>query len=226
MNLNKRFSFSILQAFLILTIVALAVSHVAMFRRLQQAREQVRQAEAEIDIVRKEYGYLRGEDPGKIHIVRIQAGERQREVRVRMRIPPGQKLMLNIADTRFSPQGEPVSWKPTQSMSMNNWSQGADVILRWTWEHDDQNVRRFRAWTDSQTLFDYRLEEWEETDFPYSVGGSLGEGEQSFSPDGTIRFTAFWNDETRRGFIFWMEPTQRWAERREAEAHNANAIAE
>jgi hypothetical protein len=217
----QRFSFSLLTIFLLVAIAALSASHVALMRRMREvraaaaaevaaARAQVDAANAELELVRKEYGYLKIEDPKRIYITRIEgeAGHRP----YRMHIPAGTHLMLHITDTNFSPRGEPESWKPTKTKSMNSWTDGADVILKWTLPPEDDGTRRLKVVTDSEDLFDYRLEGWEEPEpgNPTSGYDVATDAQSSFSPGETICLMKFWNDVNKRGVMLWMEPFAQW----------------
>jgi hypothetical protein len=124
--------------------------------------------------------------------------------------------MLHITDTNFSPRGEPENRKPTKTMSMNSWLDGDDVILNFFIQRDDDGTPRLKVYTNTENLFDYRLEGWDQPqpDSPNSGSELTIDGQRSFSPDETIQFKKFWNEETKRGVMLWMEPHAQWLARR------------
>jgi hypothetical protein len=211
----QRISFSLVTIFLLVTIAALSVSHVAMMRRMREvqsvARAEVATANAELELVRKEFGYIKVEDPKRIYITRIESNAAGGN-HYRMHIPAGTQLMLHITDTNFSPRGEPESRKPTKTLSMNSWQDGDDVILTFFIQLDDDGTPRLKVFTDTEPLFDYRLDGWEQPqpDFPNSGSDLTTDEQKSFPPHETIHFMKFWNDVTKRGVMLWMEPLAQW----------------
>ena len=65
----KRWRFSLATILLLLTIAALVVSHVRMSRQLAVRDAQVQVAQAEVEMLWKEVGYLDVTDKTKLHIV-------------------------------------------------------------------------------------------------------------------------------------------------------------
>jgi hypothetical protein len=214
MTAPRRFSFSLLTIFVVTVIAALSISQVVLMRRMEQARQDVANAQAEVAEVRTQFGYILMTDPHLVHIARIESGE-DPAIRYRMIIPRGCHYMLHITDMLdFPASGFPVDPQPTETMSMNSWRDGADVILHWNMPSDPDGTPRLVVATDSDELFSYRIEEWKKTGFP-NTGWKLETNEkQTFKPDETIRFMTHSNDETRRGVMLWMEPVEQWYKRR------------
>lgn len=195
---RRKTQFSLSTICLLMVIAASVMSNVVMVRKLQEAR-------TEIESVRREFGYIRiGEETGLIHISRIEKSE-GRGKNYRMYIPPGHRFLLHIADTEITDDGCPENPKPTKTLSMNPWRDGAEVVLAWGVARDDDGTPRFWATTDSEQLFNYRLENWKDSRLPNS-GMDLRTGPQkSFRPDEKTLFMWFANTTTKRGIMFWME---------------------
>ena len=114
---------------------------------------------------------------------------------------------MHVADSNeFPAVGYPANPKPTQSLSMNSWRNGADVVLSWTVTSDSDGTPRLKVATDAEELFDYRIEGWKKVAFPNSGSKLTTDKKQSFSADEVIHFMSFSNDETKRGVMLWMEP--------------------
>jgi hypothetical protein len=194
----RRFSFSLLTLFLLTVIVALSVSHFVMMRQLRDAR-------LEIESVRREFGYLQIHDPQRIYIAQIEGGE-SIGYRYRMHIPPGHRYLLHIADTEIPDTGYPDHPRPTRTISMNSWRNGADVILNCGIFIDDDGTPRLKVTTDSEELFDYRLENWNKMPGPNEGSHLQTDPQKSFLPDETIQFMWWGNSFAKRGIMLWMEP--------------------
>jgi hypothetical protein len=118
----KRFSFSLLTIFLLTAIAALSVSHFVMLREVRKTRAQMEavreEARAELELVRKEFGHIQVDDPNRIQISRIEGREAKGGVHYRMRIPPGHRYFLHLADVSgdaYSDLGQPKNLKPIRS---------------------------------------------------------------------------------------------------------------
>lgn len=184
-----------------------------MLREVRKTRAQMEavreEARAELELVRKEFGHIQVDDPNRIQISRIEGREAKGGVHYRMRIPPGHRYFLHLADVSgdaYSDLGQPKNLKPTETLSMNSWRDGADLILSWRTEMEDDGKRRIEVFTDSEPLFSYRIENWKETSFPNSGYHLTTDEQKSFAPDETIFFMSWGNDETKRGIALWMEP--------------------
>ena len=214
MTVPRRFSFSLLTIFLVTVIAALSVSQLVLMRRIEQARQEVAKAQTELAEVRKQFGYIKVTDPNLTYISRIESGE-DHAIRYRLIIPRGCHYMLHITDmSDFPASGFPEDPKPTTTISMNSWRNGADVILHWNMPPDSDGTARLVVATDSEELFDYRIEGWVKTAYPNSGWKLETYQKQTFKPDETIRFMTHSNDQNKRGVMLWMEPAEQWYKRR------------
>jgi hypothetical protein len=190
---------------LLVVIVAQIVSQAVMMRQLADAR-------AEIDEVRRKYGYIRVENDQQVFVARIVENENNVDA-YRIHIPSGHHYLLHLTDAVFPTEGYLVDPQPTTTLSMNSWKEGADVVLSYA-IYQENGTRRVRVWTETEELFDYRLENWVETAGPTEGSHLQTHPQEAFSPDETIRFMWCRNPETQRGVMLWMEPVAAWQARR------------
>jgi hypothetical protein len=187
-------------------IVALAVSHWVQMRKVRQAQAQLKAALSEVASVRKQFGHLEIGDPKLIYVGWIES----RSNSLRVQIPPGHRFLMHVTEMGFPLAGWPENPEPTTSMSMNSWSEGADVFLQWRFLREGKN-RRFIVKTDSEQLFDYTMENWAEGPLPNSSARIVHsrEPQKSFQPHETIPLMLFKNESTGRGVMLWMEPLRK-----------------
>ncbi len=195
-NPSPMFRFTIRDVLWLTVVVALGVSQVVMVRQLREAR-------SEVALARKQFGYLHIDDPDRIYVSRI--GGDFFPGRYRLHIPPGHRFLLHLADTEIPDTGYPENPKPTKTLSMNSWREGADIVLTWTVYKDNKAVRVEVA-TDTERLFDYVLADWQPASGPEEANHLQTDPQKSFSPNETIRFMWFRNPTTKRGVMLWLEP--------------------
>jgi len=191
------FRFTIRDVLWLMVVVALVVSQIVMMRKLSEAH-------AEVETVRKQFGFIRPEDPNRIYIARI-GGDIGTPDQYRMHIPPGHRFLLHIADTEIPDTGYPENPKPTKTLSMNPWREGADVVLKWA-IYDSGPAPRLEVSTDSEPLFNYEMPDWVPSPGPSEGNHLQTKPQQSFSPEDRIRFMWWRNPTTKRGVMLWMEP--------------------
>jgi hypothetical protein len=138
MAAERKFRFSLSTVLLFTVIVALAVSHWVQMRKVRQAQAQLKAALSEVASVRKQFGHLEIGDPKLIYVGWIES----RSNSLRVQIPPGHRFLMHVTEMGFPPAGWPENPEPTTSMSMNSWSEGADVFLQWRFLREGKN-RRF-----------------------------------------------------------------------------------
>jgi hypothetical protein len=174
-----------------------------LLRKVQEARAELQAARDEVAEVRSHFGFLDIKDQKLIHVGRIGT----RDDAYRLYIPPGHRFLLHVTEMKFPDVGWPENPQPSSTLSMNSWRGGADVVLQWS-EIKEGNKLRFVVKTDSEDLFDYVLDDWEEGQLPNSGAYLVGpkQSQKSFQPNETIRFMLFKNDSTNRGVMLWMEP--------------------
>lgn len=204
--------FSVRTLILLVTIAALLLSNFAMWRRVRQARSEAEEARAEVEETRKCFGYLDIGDPQLIHMVRI-GGEGIRRTgnwgnSYRLYIPPGHRFLLNIAETEIPDFGDFPTPAPAKMLSMNTWSDGADVILHWDVKYDEQGTPHLKVATVSEELFDYPIKGWKKG-AGLRDGAQLPDTQMTFRPDEEIKFAWFRDVSSKKGVIFWMEPVSK-----------------
>ena len=203
MTIKSKSRFSLFTLLLFMVIVGLSISHWVMMQKVREAQEELNAALSEVSTVRKHFGYLDIDDPKLIYIGPIES----RRSSYRLHIPPGHRFLMHVTEMAFPTEGWPENPEPSATLVMGSWNEGADVVFQWRTISEGNN-RRFIVKTDSEELFDYTLNNWEEGPLPNSATYIVGPGEsqKSFQPDETIRFMLFKNDSTRRGVLLWMEP--------------------
>jgi len=120
----KMKSYSLLTLLLLIVIAALSVSQFVMMRQLADAQ-------AEIDTVRRKYGYIRIENENSTYVSRI-ADNEQGENAYRIRVPSGSRYLLHLTDATFEKSDYPVDPIPTKTISLNGWQEGADAVLSYS----------------------------------------------------------------------------------------------
>ena len=106
----------------------------------------------------------------------------------------------------------PDDLKPTKTMSMNSWRDGADVILKWGVWNDDG--KRFVVETQSDELFNYEIKDWNSGNHPDEGFDLVTEPQAEFATDEKVILSYFGNDKLERGIILWLEPYDMWEARR------------
>jgi len=203
---NKK-SFSLLSLLLLIVIVALAVSQVSMMRQLSEA-------EAELASVRELYGHIRVTDAEKTIVLRIQDNP-QRQNAFCLHIPPGRHYVLHVTEGSFPEAKFVTDADPSATLSMNAWRDGADIVLTYSIRHEGEG-RRIVVHTESEELFDYSLQNWEPSTFPNESWFPEMNVQKEFDRDEIIYLMGDRNEKTQRGVMLWMEPVDKWQERRAA----------
>lgn len=206
MGYRPRIAFSLATLMLLVVIVALVVSQLVMMRKLAAAR-------AEVEQVRRQFGSLRVEDDKQIYVAHV-PGNKQGTV-YRLHIPPGHRYMLHLTDTTFPDADYPIDPQPTQTLSMNSWNTGADIVLVCNVTSRAPGTLNVKVYTETEQLFDYQDDGWARSTIGPSEGSELQADPQVvFDPDDTIRFMWHRNPDTQRGIMLWMEPMAAWQARR------------
>lgn len=207
MAISSKKSFSLLTLLLLTVIVAMAVSQVSMMRKMAEAESEVSQA-------RRLYGYIRISDAAKTIVQRLEDSPDRRSA-YRVHIPPGRHYILHISDVPFVGGQPPADLPPSANLSMNNWRDGADVILSYSILTEGEQ-HRMVVHTESEELFNYVIDGWANGSMPNS-GWTLEPGVQKeLARDDTIQLMWHLNEATQRGVVLWMEPVKQWQERRAA----------
>ena len=198
-------SYKLSTLFLLVVIVALSVSQLVMMRRLANAS-------AEIDSVRSKYGHVRVDDPSKTYVARIVDNE-QSQSAWRIRVPAGSRYLIHITDATFEKSEYPDDPIPTETISLNGWQGGADVVLSCSvrWEN---NAPRVVVHTETEKLFDYAPPNWVNSTGPREGSQFTPRPQAEFSIDETIRFMWWRDPSTKRGIMLWLEPIAKWDARR------------
>jgi hypothetical protein len=206
-------SFSLSTLLLTMVIVALVVSQTILIRQLRLAR-------AEVNDVRRKYGYLHVTDKKKTYVAQIAENESSGDA-YRLWIPKGSRYLLHLTDANFDTNDSPTNPTPTRSISLDDWNQGADTTLSCTiyWE---STAPRIVVHTKSDKIFDYVLPNWSGGSGPSELTWfQPGGGQTEYSTDQNIQFMLWRNRTINRGILLWLEPYSNWEKRERQGETNA-----
>jgi len=202
-------SFSLASLILLIVIAALVSSQLVMMRQLADAR-------AEVENVRKKYGYIRVEDEKLTYVSRITIHEED-DANYRLIVPAGSRYMLHLTDATFENDGFPSHPIPTQTISLNGWTDGADVVLSYSISYpafvlNSKNkapyikAPRVVVHTEADKYFDYVPPDWKYTGGKSKTADLQTGPQKTYATDETIEFMWWKDSSTSRGFVLWLEP--------------------
>ena len=168
-------------------------------------------ARAEIADVRRRFGYIRIDDQEQIYVARITESEPGVDA-YRIHIPPGNHYMLHLTESEFLNESYPVDPKPTGTMSMDQWTEGADVVLRFWISNGPLGHPVVHVSTNAEELFDYRLGRWW-SGGPTEESSLQTNPQKAFDPENNDSFLWRPNASNGRGVMLWMEPVHDWRTR-------------
>jgi hypothetical protein len=104
-----------------------------MSRKLAAAR-------SEVDVIRRNYGYIRTEDARKVYVSSIVQHQGSNRDSLRIVVPPGQRYFLHLSETSARPSQSPPTANPRTTVVLNGWKDGADEILSYSigWPPDSE----------------------------------------------------------------------------------------
>jgi hypothetical protein len=189
-------SYSLSTLLLLTVIVALILSQLLLMHQLSLAR-------AEVNDVRRKFGYIHVVDETKTHVAQIAENEADGDA-YRLWIPRGSRYFLHLTDATFESSDSPTDPIPTKSVSLNDWERGADTVLSCViyWEN---NAPRVVVHSKTSELFSYVLPDWNGA----SSAGELTwfQGEQrEYNANQNIQLMLWRNTSSKRGILLWLEP--------------------
>jgi len=205
-------SFSLSTLLLVVVIAALTFSQILLMRQLGLAR-------AEVNDIRRKYGYIRVTDKSKTYVAQIPENESAGDA-YRLWIPKGSRYLLHLTDSRFETNDSPTNPLPTKTILLEDWSQGADTTLSFSiyWEN---KAPRVVVHTKTDEIFDYVPSDWKGNSGPSEWTWLQSGWQTAYSADQNIQFVLWRDKTTTRGILLWMEPYATWEERRRQNNQNA-----
>ncbi len=197
-------SFSLSTLLLVVVIVALGVSQILLLRQLSLAR-------AEVNDVRRKYGYIHVTDQSKTYVAQIAENENPGDA-YRIRIPKGSRYVLHLTDAEFETNEAPKNPVPTKTISLNDGSQVTDTTLSCIIYSEKQGPRVV-VYTKTDAIFDYLLPDWKGTVNPSEWTWLQSAGQTEYSTDQNIPFLLWRDKTTHRGMMLWLEPYATWEAR-------------
>ena len=205
-------SFAISTLLLWTLIIALTLSNIVAAWRLADIND-------ELEENRRRYGHITVTDTAKTYISRIENPNTSIGTSFRVRVPKGSRYLLHLSDASFSESGPPADLQATQSISLNSWRDGAEAVLSYSIQWDNDRPRVV-VHSETEEYFDYSPSDWNESGTNESWSNDA-RPQSEYSTDDTIRFMWWCNPGSRRGFVLWLEPHTTWNERRLAAEEKA-----
>ncbi|TWT31147.1 hypothetical protein KOR34_45230 [Posidoniimonas corsicana] len=188
-------SFGLRSVLVLFAFIALLLSHVSTSLRLREANR-------ELDVVRRNYGHMVVEDPSKINVVSLA----QERGAFRFIIPSGQRYYLHLSETTAEENAEAPSGRPKTTIALNSWVDGEDTIIRFGLYVDpDTQTPYLRAASQNQGYFTYRPDDWPSgialaPSYEFNADAKL-----ELPPDEPIYLLRAKSEHTDRGIVLWLE---------------------
>jgi len=203
-------SYSLLTLLLLCVIAALCASHFAMSRKLADAR-------AEVDAIRRNYGYIRVDNEDKVYVSSIAQHKGSNRGSLRIVVPSGERYFLHLSETTARPSEIPPNSKPTTTVVLNGWKDGADEIFSYSigW-NPERDIPNLRVHTQTDDFYTYTPDDWPRG-VSLSVESRLETNPQAeFTTDETIVLMSANAPSLNRGVMLWLEPESKREARRAA----------
>jgi hypothetical protein len=203
-NRSRRPRISLLSAFLLMTIVGMAIVIIQLWRELGPLRDEVHR-------LRNEMGVLVVDDPTKIHAIQVNTRD-ELTWKWRVWIPPGRKCVIRA----FS-DGIPKKGFPQQGGSLFIHEPGEHMI---GYEIDRDRING--KWYGKTTLAGTGSvgkddQPWVEWTTKTSTSGGVPTDVRTFESDQRVELIRFRISQTSdsskiedpsAGFMIWLEPTK------------------
>lgn len=205
-------SFSLLTLLLVCAIAALGVSHLRMSRQLAEAHR-------EVEAIRSNFGYIRIEDPTKLHISRISGYENK----LRIAVPPGDRYFLHLTETDATSDTIPTDSKHEITVALNGWSDGAQEIFSYHFGiHVGKDIPKFSVKSATDHFFTYTPKDWPPGISMAAEKTELdAEPQATFSADENILLVHARTPSLGRGIMLWLEPERNRNERQRLASEKA-----
>ena len=189
--------YSIKTLLLLTVIAALVVSQFVLVGQLQQAR-------SELDMVP---GRVIIDDPSLTYVRAITSEHNQLPQSVRIVTPADSRYLLRLCDATFDDETPVQSLPVTETIALNGWRDGADVVLTCKVQRDNGSPV-IKVHTDKAEFFNYTPKRW--IDSGQGTEGSFAsEQQRTFKPDESIPITRWRDTGTGRGIAVWLEPYEK-----------------
>lgn len=188
-------SFSFRTILVVVAFVALLLSHALTSARLLDATR-------ELDVVRRNYGYMKIENASKINVVSLA----QEEGAFRFVIPPGERYYLHLSETNAKNNSDLPTGRHKTTIALNSWADGEDTILRFGMcLNPDDETPYLEVGSQNQGFFTYRPENWPSAVSLSSVYQLEASNKLELPVDKPIILLRAKSDEIDRGIVLWLE---------------------
>ena len=192
-------TFSLRSVLLFVTIAALVLSHIRMSYRLREVNQ-------ELDVVRRNYGYMKIVDNKKINVISLAVDRGDSEDALRFVVPPGQRYFLHLSETTAENNSQLPNGTPKTTVCLNTWKDGEDVILRYNLYNDAFKHTPFlRVASQNQGFFTYEPDDWP-TRVAFLPASQLKANEKIEIPiNEPIVLLRAISERIDRGIVLWLE---------------------
>ncbi len=188
-------SFSIRSILVVVAFVALLLSHALTSVRLNDAQR-------ELDVVRRTYGYMKIENSSKINVVSLA----QEKGAFRFVIPPGERYFLHLSETNAQGNSALPTGEHKTTVALNKWVDGEDVILRFgMYINPESDTPYLEVGSQNQRFFTYRPENWPSGISLTEVDKLDASEKLELLPNDPIILMRAKSDEIDRGIVLWLE---------------------
>jgi hypothetical protein len=192
-------SYSLRSVLLLFAIAALLLSHIVTSTRLQEANQ-------ELGVVRRNYGYMKVEDDSKINVISLAQERDSNSDALRFIVPPGERYFLHLSETTAKDNDKLPDGKHKTTIALNGWVDGEDVILRYgVYIDPDKQTPYLRVGSGTQGFFTYRPDDWP-SDVSLSTVFQLAATEKvEVSRNEPIVLMRAVSETIDRGVVLWIE---------------------
>ena len=192
-------NFSLRSVLVVVAFVALLLSQIVTSVRLREAHQ-------ELDVLRRNYGYMKIEDDKKINVISLAQERASNGDALRFIIPPGERYFLHLSETTAKGNAQLPGGNHKTTVALNNWADGEDVILRYRKNINPVTQTPYLSvGSQNQGYFTDRPDDWPR-DVSLSMVVQLDASEKlEIPPNEPIVLMRATSDEIDRGIILWLE---------------------
>ena len=191
--------YSLRSVLIFFAVAALLLSHIATSIRLREANQ-------ELDIVRRTYGYMKIEDDNKINVISLAQERSSNGDALRLVVPSGDRYFLHLSETNAQDNALLPKGKHKTTVALNSWADGEDLILRYKmYLNPDTQTPYLEVGSRNQGFFTYRPDDWP-SDVPLSIEFLIEAPEKTeLAPHEPIILMRARSEPLNRGIILWLE---------------------
>jgi hypothetical protein len=192
-------NFSLRSVLVVVAFAALLLSHIRTSVRLHETNQ-------ELDVVRRNYGYMKIEDDKKINVISLAQERDSNGDALRFIVPPGQRYFLHLSETTAKDNARLPNGKHKTTLALNGWEDGEDIILRYgLYINPEKQTPYLWVASQNQEFFTYRPDDWPSDVFLSTVFQLEASEKIVISPNEPIVLMRATSEEIDRGIVLWLE---------------------